>query len=235
VSSGRSLPHATLHIVKSNQPLSQQASQPLSSGEIGQIVVRSAAVAQRYYGDLSDGTGDISQASAFSQQAFYTDDLGYLSADGHLHITGRASHKIISGGENIFPAEVEAAIRNTRQVQDVCVIGWPHPHWGEAVIAVYVPISPSVCAKSLQQALIASVSEHPEQHPDSPEPPTAALSRYKHPKYWLPCKALPRNAQGKLNRQQLLAQLHQHPLIPLAPLSSPLAKMSIPDDGDRAS
>jgi o-succinylbenzoate---CoA ligase len=243
VSSGRSLPHATLHIVKSNQPLSQQASQPLSSGEIGQIVVRSAAVAQRYYGDNGDdansnGTGDSSQSSAFSQQVFYTDDLGYLSADGHLHITGRASDKIISGGENIFPAEVEAAIRNTRQVQDVCVIGWPHPHWGEAVIAVYVPISPSVCAKSLQQALIASVSEHPEQHPDPPDlpaQPTAVLSRYKHPKYWLPSKALPRNAQGKLNRQQLLAQLHQHPLIPLAPLSSPLAKMLIPDDGDRAS
>lgn len=232
VSSGRSLPHATLQIIKSNQHLLQ----PLPLGEIGQIVVRSAAVAQRYYDGYanSDGTGD-SKSSAFSQHVFYTDDLGYLSADGHLHITGRASDKIISGGENIFPAEVEAAIRNTRQVQDVCVIGVPHPHWGEAVAAAYVPISPSVCAKSLQQALIAPVSDQPtDQLTDQP---IAVLSRYKHPKYWLPCKALPRNTQGKLNRQQLLAHLQQQQQqpIPLVPLSSPLAKTSIPDDGDRAS
>jgi o-succinylbenzoate---CoA ligase len=211
LSSGRSLPHATLHIVKSNQHLSQ----PLLSGEIGHIVVRSAAVAQRYYSDCasSDRADDRRQSSAFLPHVFYTDDLGYLSADGHLHITGRASHKIISGGENIFPAEVEAAIRNTQQVQDVCVMGWPHPHWGEAVVAAYVPSSPSVCAQSLRQALIG---------PDSQQP---VLSRYKHPKYWLACQTLPRNAQGKINRQQLLVQLQrQLPPILLAPLSSQPAK-----------
>jgi o-succinylbenzoate---CoA ligase len=212
LSSGRSLPHATLQIIKSNQHLSQ----PLLPGEIGHIVVRSAAVAQRYYSDYanSERADDSHPSSAFSQHVFYTDDLGYLSADGHLHITGRASDKIISGGENIFPAEVEAAIRNTRQVQDVCVMGWPHPHWGEAVVAAYVPSSPNVCAESLRQALIGPVAQQP------------VLSRYKHPKYWLACQALPRNAQGKLNRQQLLVQLQpQLPPIPLGPLSSQPAKM----------
>ncbi len=218
VSSGRSLPHVTVQIVNSDPPVSLPVSpsmpETLSPGEIGRIVVRSAAVAQGYF----DG--------GFSQPFFYTDDLGYLSADGHLHITGRASNKIISGGENIFPAEVEAAIRSTGQVQDVCVIGLPDPHWGEAVVAAYVPINPSVCSKSLQRVLIGSLSTHP----------TAMLSRYKHPKYWLPFDRLPRNAQGKLNRQQLLDQLNQHfPRVFLNSLPSPLAQPLKPDDGDRAS
>ncbi len=220
ISSGRSLPHATLHIVKSCQPLSPSEPEVLPPGEIGHIVVRTAAVAQGYHGAHSPTT-------AFSSQLFCTDDLGYLSADGHLYITGRASHKIISGGENIFPAEVEAAIRSTGQVQDVCVLGLSDPHWGEAVVAAYVPINPSVCPQSLQQALIETTKDHPLSAP------TARLSRYKHPKHWLPFLALPRNAQGKLNRQQLLAHLHQR--LPQAPLSNPQAQRSVPDDGDRAS
>jgi O-succinylbenzoic acid--CoA ligase len=176
-SSGEALPHASVQIVHNQQPL--------PAGEIGQIVVRSKAVAQGYYGTSSP---------AFEPGIFYTDDLGYLSADGQLHITGRASDKIISGGENIFPAEVEAALRATGLVKDVCVLGWPDPQWGEAVIAVYVPAQANVGEADLKQALAQT-------------DPTPALSRYKWPKYWIAIDALPRNAQGKLNRQNLLTRL----------------------------
>lgn len=164
-SSGRPLPHASIQIVR------QIVRQPAEL-DLGQIVVRIEALAD----------------------PVYTDDLGYFSADGRLHITGRASSKIISGGENIFPAEVEAALRSTGQVKDVCVVGCPHPEWGEAVTALYVPADQTVCPESLRQALLAP-----------PESITPALSRYKLPKQWVRLSALPRNAQGKLNRLDLLA------------------------------
>ena len=189
-SSGRALPHADIQIVKDEPPPGY-----LEPAErtVGQIVVRSEALAE----------------------PVYTDDLGYLSADGRLHIVGRASSKIISGGENIFPAEVEAALRNTGQVKDVCVVGWPHPEWGEAVTALYVPAHSTVCPESLRQALLVP-------HSNCTLP---ALSHYKLPKQWVRLPALPRNAQGKLNRLALLRPRHQ---------SSQLSQASGDDGGDCA-
>lgn len=199
-SSGRALPHATIQIARQTaRQIARQGgqtahnAQPLLPGELGQIVVHIAAL----------------------PEPVYTDDLGYLSDDGHLHITGRASHKIISGGENIFPAEVEAALRRTGQVKDVCVVGLPHSEWGEAVTAIYVPASAAVCAESLRQALLK---------PDSAGI-VPALSRYKLPKHWVQLPALPRNAQGKLNRLDLLARLQR--------LSSQPAQASGHDDDGR--
>ncbi|MEO1620545.1 MAG: AMP-binding protein [Cyanobacteria bacterium J06632_3] len=178
--SGHAMPHAVIQI--------ERAQQSVAVGEIGQVVVRSGAIAHGYYGMSS---------ACFAANTFYTDDLGYLDTDGTLHITGRASSKIISGGENIFPAEVESALRSTGQVTDVCVIGLAHPDWGEAVSAVYVPKDASVSAESLKAALV-EVSETEG---------SALLSRYKVPKYWFSVTRLPRNAQGKLNRSALRAQL----------------------------
>jgi len=174
-SSGVAMHHATVQI--------EQDGQPLSAGEVGQIVVRSEAIAHNYFNASS-----AQFSSQMSSRTFHTDDLGYLTADGHLHITGRANDKIISGGENIFPAEVASALWATGQVSDVCVLGLPHAEWGEAVAAVYVPTSEAVSAKTLKAAL-------------------KDLSRYKHPKLWFSLSALPRNAQGKLNRSALMAQL----------------------------
>ncbi len=167
-SCGPALPHATIHIVQNGQPLPAES--------IGQIAVSSEALADSPPGEIA-------------QKTFYTDDLGYLSVDGRLHITGRASSKIISGGENIFPAEVESALRSTGQVVDVCVVGLPHPQWGEAVTAAYVPADPSVSEDSLQQAIAQQ------------------LSPYKRPKNWISLPVLPRNLQGKINRRVLLAQI----------------------------
>ncbi|MGB3669402.1 MAG: AMP-binding protein [Phormidesmis sp.] len=172
-SSGQVLPHATVRVERDGQGL--------PSGEVGQIVVRSAAIAQGYYSLPS---------SAFASGTFYTDDLGYLDAAGALHVTGRASRKIISGGENVFPTEVEVALRSTGQVSDVVVIGLPHPEWGEVVTAVYVPIDDTVSAESLKRSS-----------------KLAQLSRYKHPKRWIAVSYLPRNAQGKLNQSALLAKV----------------------------
>ncbi len=186
-SSGRALPHATLQI--------KQGHRICQPNEIGQIAIASDAVAQGYdERSFSGATSTFELTANPAEKCFYTDDLGYLSADGQLYITGRASGKIISGGENIFPAEVEAALRSTGQVRDVCVLGSPHPIWGEAVVAAYVPACAQVTPESLQRAI------------------APILSRYKQPKQWISFSDLPRNAQGKINRQLLLSQIAQSSL-----------------------
>jgi len=115
-------------------------------------------------------------------QPFMTDDMGFLDETGRLHLNGRGSDKIITGGENVFPAEVEAAIRATGLVADVAVVGVGDRHWGEAITAIYVPQHSQVTPTQLEAAL------------------NSTLSRFKHPKHWLAIPSLPRNDQGKVNR-----------------------------------
>lgn len=177
-SSGKPLPHANISI--------KLAGQDLPSNTIGQVVVRAASVALGYYGQVS---------GAFSPEAFRTGDLGFLADDGQLYITGRADSKIISGGENVFPAEVEAALLSTGLVKDTYVFGQPDSQWGEAVTAVFVPTCEEVTVSRLKAALSEGSNGTP------------LLSRYKHPKRWIAIASLPRNAQGKLLKSDLMRQI----------------------------
>ncbi|MEO1741123.1 MAG: hypothetical protein AAFR99_04865, partial [Cyanobacteria bacterium J06629_9] len=147
----------------------------LPAGQMGQIIVQTPALA---LGSLG--------GAPFSGR-FITDDVGYLDPAGYLQVRGRRSQKIITGGENVFPTEVEAALLATGQVADVCVIGLPDPVWGQAVTAVYVPSREQVTPTMLKQRILGQ------------------LSAYKCPKRWVAVEQLPRNAQGKLNRQQVLS------------------------------
>ena len=160
-SSGQVLPHAQVNITNtsgSNQP--------------GIITIQADSLCLGYYSE-----------QAFNGQVFQTDDLGFFDADGYLHIVGRRSQKIITGGENVFPAEVEAAILATQLVSDVCVIGVPDSQWGQVVTAVYVSQLDSY--SEIQVAL------------------TEKLSRFKQPKYWFRVAYLPRNTQGKVNFKEV--------------------------------
>ena len=90
----------------------------------------------------SPGTGATPEATAaaFAEGGWYrTGDIGTLTADGYLYILDRAKDMIISGGENIYPAEVEAVLARHPAVADVAVLGRPDPTWGEAVHAVIIP------------------------------------------------------------------------------------------------
>lgn len=167
---GKALPHATIALL-------DPTGQPLPAGQLGHLSLTARSLMLGYL----DHTG----LQRRSTPDFQPDDLGYLDPEGYLHILGRASDKIISGGENIFPAEVEAAIQATGLVQDVCVFGLADRTWGQIVVAAYVPRQPDLEPSVLQQAL----SPH--------------LSRYKHPKGWISLSHLPRSPQGKLNREQL--------------------------------
>jgi o-succinylbenzoate---CoA ligase len=116
----------------------------------------------------------------------WCDDLGAIDEFGHLQILGRHSQKIISGGEKVFPQEVEAIIRGTGLVLDVCAIGWPDADWGERVVAIYVP-NGSVAVEDLRLAI------------------ASCLSKFKQPKDWLAVARIPRTDRGKIDRQQILS------------------------------
>ncbi|NES95774.1 MAG: 2-succinylbenzoate--CoA ligase [Desertifilum sp. SIO1I2] len=177
-SCGQVLPHAKIMIAN-------EVGKALTANQMGIVCLESQSLMRGYYQD------NVPLKSPLV--TFQSDDLGYLDEQGYLYIIGRNSQKIITGGENVFPAEVEAAILATQQVQDVCILGVPDSDWGQVVTAVYVPGSVEVKPATLKSA-IASL-----------------LAAYKHPKLWVAVNSLPRNAQGKINREQLLAiaLLHQ--------------------------
>jgi O-succinylbenzoic acid--CoA ligase len=161
-SSGRTLPHARVKILN-------ESGEVLGTKQTGIIAIEATSLCLGYY------------PQRFTEQPYFiTDDLGYFDGGGYLHIVGRNSQKIITGGENVFPAEVEAAILATQLVLDVAVIGLPDAQWGEAVTAFYVPKQADLSLAMLQNAIADKIS------------------KFKHPKHWFALEKLPRNPQGKL-------------------------------------
>ncbi|MBD1883332.1 2-succinylbenzoate--CoA ligase [Microcoleus vaginatus] len=166
-SSGKILPHAKITIRSAKGDI-------LCDNQIGNIVVNAKSLALGYY---PKNFGD--------SEYFQLDDLGFFDKNNYLNIVGRSSDKIITGGENVFPAEVEAVVRATNLVADIAVIGLPDKDWGQVVTAIYVPANSEVTVKNLQAAL------------------EDKLSKFKRPKYWVIVEQLPRNSQGKVNREKL--------------------------------
>ncbi len=196
---GTVLPHASISIGDA-----REGDRPMSSDRPGKITIRAASLALGYYPDR------------FAEAVFQPDDVGFLDASSHLHIMGRSSDKIITGGEKVFPAEVEAAIRATGLVDDVVVIGVGDRHWGQVVTAIYVPQGgsqekPVSLRWPCSELGSASRSDHPLMAQLMAQL-TTTLSPYKRPKRWIAVSALPRNAQGKLNHhhlQQIIQNLQQ--------------------------
>ncbi|MEM1169748.1 MAG: 2-succinylbenzoate--CoA ligase [Cyanobacteria bacterium P01_H01_bin.35] len=166
-SNGQVLPHAKI-IVQS------ESGEILSQNQIGNISIQANSLALGYYPNIFNNSETLA-----------TDDLGFFDSQGYLKIVGRSSQKIITGGENVFPAEVEAAILATGLVTDVCVIGLADQYWGEVVTAVYVGNNFEVSREKLLSAI------------------DGRLSKFKQPKYWVRVESLPRNYQGKINRELL--------------------------------
>jgi o-succinylbenzoate---CoA ligase len=162
LSTGCTLPHAQITIQDAK-------GLALDNPQAGNITIQAQSLFQGYYPQF------------LSTHTWMTDDVGYLDAQGYLHIVGRNSRKILSGGENIFPEEVEAALYATGLVQDVCVLGLADTQWGEAVTALYVPITKTQTPRAFKTALEKS------------------LSHYKHPKRWICVDEIPRSAQGKVD------------------------------------
>ena len=175
-SAGKPLPGVEIHI------LGPDGAQ-VATGEVGEIVTRSSNNMIGYW-NLPDATAKSMTADGW----IHTGDAGYLDADGYLFIHDRMKDMIISGGENIYPAEVESAIFGHPAVQEVAVIGIPDEKWGETVKAVCVP-KPGM---SVDEAdIIAWARER--------------IAPFKCPRSIDVIEALPRNASGKILRKDLRA------------------------------
>jgi O-succinylbenzoic acid--CoA ligase len=137
-----------------------------------QIQIKATSLFWGYYPELRQG------------EEWNTQDLGYIDDNFDLYIQGRSDRVIISGGENVFPQEVEQAIKNTGLVQDVHVFGMPDPHWGALVTAKYVPHPGGLIPSSLELKLQEKLRRE--------------LSPYKVPRSWMMVEEIQRNDQGKI-------------------------------------
>jgi O-succinylbenzoic acid--CoA ligase len=126
-------------------------------------------------------------AAAFDDGWLRTRDGGAIDADGRLEVFGRLDDVINSGGEKIWPQEVEAALATHPRVGDVAVGGSPDPEWGERVVAFVVPSDPNA----------------PPTLDDLRDHAAASIARFKAPRELVLVDALPRTASGKLRRGAL--------------------------------
>jgi acyl-CoA synthetase (AMP-forming)/AMP-acid ligase II len=155
--------------------------QPVARGEVGEIVCRAPSVMSGYW-NRPDATAETLRGGWM-----HTGDVGYRDANGYLHITDRRNDMIITGGENVYPREVEEALLAHPGVADVAVLGTKDAVWGEVVTAVLVDPAPD------------------EQQLD--EWARARLAGYKIPRKWVRVDQLPRNATGKIRKDVLRASL----------------------------
>ncbi|MEO0466299.1 MAG: long-chain-fatty-acid--CoA ligase [Pseudomonadota bacterium] len=157
-----------------------QDANEVAQGDVGEIVI-SADFVMKGYWNRPDATAD-----AIKNGFFHTGDAGYFDEDGFLFIHDRIKDMIVSGGENVYPAEVENAIFGHPDVADVAVIGVPDEQWGEAVKAIVVP-KPDT--QPTADGIIAWSKER--------------IAGFKTPKSVDFTDALPRNPSGKVLRKDL--------------------------------
>ncbi|HTS79892.1 MAG TPA: o-succinylbenzoate--CoA ligase [Myxococcaceae bacterium] len=158
------------------------AGQPLAAGEEGTIAVRGATLMQGYLGD------GAATAEALREGWLLTGDIGRLDAAGRLTVLARRTDLILSGGENVYPAEVEAVLAAHPGVAEVAVVGRPDPAWGQVPVAVVVPRAAGAVEDLRHWA-------------------RARLAAFKVPADVVPARALPRTAAGKVDRAALQATL----------------------------
>jgi len=175
-SAGKALPNIQIRIV-------DEKGQSLPTGEIGEICIKSPANMIGYW-KLPEET-----AKAIRNGWVYSGDAGYMDKDGYVYIHDRIKDMVVSGGENVYPAEVESAIYGHPAVADVAVIGVPDKKWGEAVKAVVVVQPGQNCTA---EELIAYARER--------------IAAYKAPKSVDFVDALPRNPSGKILKKDLRAK-----------------------------
>ena len=178
-STGRAIAHVEIEI-------RDDAGKRLPAGRNGEICLRGPKVTQGYWKDPEK------TASAFFGDWFRTGDIGYLDEDGFLYLTDRKKDMIISGGENIYPAEVESALCDHPDVAEAAVIGIPNEQWGEVGMAV-------IAVKPGHTLTPAEIHAHCQ----------ANLARFKCPRLIEFIDALPRNATGKIHKPTLRQQFGQ--------------------------
>jgi fatty-acyl-CoA synthase len=155
----------------------------VAPGEVGEICVHAPNVMCAYWADADN--------PAFAQGWFHTGDLARCDEAGFYEVVGRSKDMIISGGENIYPAEIENLLADCPEILEAAVVGQPDARWGEVVVAVVVKAS----GADLDAAAVMQLFE-------------GRLARFKHPKRIVFCEALPKTALGKVQKAGLLAGIN---------------------------
>ncbi|ARN75562.1 long-chain-fatty-acid--CoA ligase [Oceanicoccus sagamiensis] len=153
----------------------------VEQGEAGEIVASGPQVMQGYWNNPE------ATAATIKDGWLYTGDIGRMDKQGYLYIVGRVKDMIISGGENIYPAEIETVLARHQQINEVAVVGIPDARWGEVPLAVLVG-NQSLDSDELR----AFCADH--------------LAKFKIPARFEWLGALPRNPSGKILKQQLREQ-----------------------------
>jgi malonyl-CoA/methylmalonyl-CoA synthetase len=174
---GRALPGVQVRV-------SDDKGRPLPAGEIGGIEVKGPNVFKGYW-KMPEKTADEFTTDLW----FKTGDIGHIGADGFVTIVGRSKDLIISGGYNVYPAEIEAYVNDLPGVAESAVIGVPHPDFGEAVVAV-VARKPGAVVDA--HTVIAQLK--------------GKIANFKVPKQAFVTEDLPRNAMGKVQKNLLREQ-----------------------------
>ena len=156
----------------------------LPAGASGEVVVRGDTVMRGYWRDQE------ASASALRDGWLHTGDVGVLDDDGFLTLKDRSKDVIISGGSNIYPREIEEVLLRHAGVQEACVVGRPHPEWGEEVVA-FVVSRPGLAVDA--SALDALCLDN--------------IARFKRPRAYRFVGALPKNNYGKVLKREIRERL----------------------------
>lgn len=172
-STGRAARHGELRIVDVD-------GRDLPPGKPGEVLARGGNLMSGYWRDPQ------ASARALADGWFHSGDLGHLDDEGFLYIDGRIKDMIISGGENVSPAEVEAVLLEHPQVAEAAVVGRADERWGEVIVAV-VALQPG---STLTREQLLGMCE-------------GRIARFKHPKDVLFVDAMPRTALGKVRKEDV--------------------------------
>ena len=175
-SCGRPATHTELRIVGGD-------GRPVEAGVAGELWLRGPNLFSGYWNN-PDAT-----SAAFVGEWYRTGDIGYQDDQGYVHISDRMRDVYISGGENVYPAEVEATLIAHPAIAEVAVVARPDPRWGEVGVAIVV----LEAGASLDQSALGSWCSD-------------KLARYKHPHELLVVAELPRTALGKVQKHVLRAR-----------------------------
>ncbi|MBI2834050.1 MAG: AMP-binding protein [Acidobacteria bacterium] len=157
----------------------------VAPGEIGELCLRGPHVSRGYWQQP-----DATAAALDTDGWFHTGDMARADAEGFYYIAGRRKDLFISGGLNVYPAEIEAELLQHGAVADAAVVGVPHPQWGEVGVAFIVLRGAAAASDEELRSFLES-----------------RLARYKLPRAFIHVEALPRTASGKVQKVSL-AQMY---------------------------
>ena len=186
-SAGQACLNHDIRIVRTKEDGPSDPDDVVPAGETGEIIVQGPCMMSGYF------NREEATEKAMYKGWYHSGDIGYLDEDGYLWVNDRVDDMIISGGENIYPREVEDLLHAYAGVLDVAIVGQPDDRWGETVTAFVVKKDTNVTEQELDEYCKNSDK----------------LANYKRPRKYVFCEALPRNASGKIQKFVLRKQLEE--------------------------